>query len=183
MGEEDPQEKGMATNSSILSWTTPWTEDPGELQSMGSKKFGHNWVTSTFTFQGMQESQWCATALILAQETWLLTLQEFESDDLTLVVVVQSLSQGPTLCNTMDFSTPGFPVLHYLPGPTQTHVHWAGDAIQPSHPLLSSPPPTFNLSQHWGLFKWVSSSHQVAKVLEFQHKQQSFQWILRTDLH
>ena len=56
------------------------------------KIFGHNWVTSTFTFQGMKESQWCATALILAQETWLLTFQEFESDDCTLVVVVQSLS-------------------------------------------------------------------------------------------
>ena len=62
VGEDDPLEKGLATNSSILSWTTPWTEDPGELQSMGSQKFGHNWATSTFSFHGMKESQWCATA-------------------------------------------------------------------------------------------------------------------------
>ena len=59
-------------------------------------------------------------------------------------------------------------------------VHWVRDAIQPSHPLSSPSPPTFNLSQHQGLFKWVSSSHQVAKVLEFQLQQQSFQWIFRT---
>ena len=64
---------------------------------------------------------------------------------------------------------------------TQTHVHWVGDAIQPSHPLSSPSPPAFNLSQHQGLFKWVSSSHQVAKVLEFQLQHQSFQWIFRTN--
>ena len=64
----------------------------------------------------------------------------------------------------MDCSTPGFPVHHQLQKFTQTHVHWVSDAIQPFHPLLS-PSPGFNLSQHWGLFKWVSSSHQVAKVL------------------
>ena len=59
---------------------------------------------------------------------------------------------------------------------SQTHVHWVGDAIQPSYPLSSPSPPTFNLSQHQGLFKWVSSSHQVAKVLEFQLQHQTFQW-------
>ena len=64
---------------------------------------------------------------------------------------------------------------------TQTHVHWVGDAIQPSHPLSSLSPTTFNLSQHQGLFKWVSSSHQVVKVLELQLQHQSFQWIFRTD--
>ena len=63
----------------------------------------------------------------------------------------------------------------------KTHVLWVGDAIQPSHPLLSPSPPAFNLSQHQGLFQWVSSSHQVAKVLEFQLQHQSFQWIFRTD--
>ena len=61
-------------------------------------------------------------------------------------------------------------------------VHWVSDAIQSFHPLLSPSPPTFNLSQHQGLFKWVSSSHQVAKVLELQLQHQSFQWTLRTDL-
>ena len=74
----------------------------------------------------------------------------------------------------MDCSTPSFPVLCYLPEFAQTHVHWVGDAIQPSHPLLSLSPPAFNLSQHHGLFQWVSSSCQVAKVLEFPLQHQSF---------
>ena len=77
-------------------------------------------------------------------------------------------SWGPTLCDPMDCSTPGFPVLHSMPALAQTHVHWVSDAIQPSHPLSSTSPPTLNLSQHQGLFKWVSSSHQVAKLLEFK---------------
>ena len=74
----------------------------------------------------------------------------------------------------MDCSTPGFPVHHQLLEPAQTHVHRVGDAIQPSHPLSSPSPPTFNLSQHPGLFQSVSSLHQVAKVLEFQLQHQSF---------
>ena len=86
-----------------------------------------------------------------------------------------------TLCNPMDCSTPGFPVYHQLPELTQTHIHWVGDAIQPSHPLLSPSLPAFNLSQHQGLFQWISSSHQVANVLELQSQHQSFQWIFRTD--
>ena len=87
----------------------------------------------------------------------------------------------PTLCNPMDCSITGFPVHHQLPELAQTHVHWVGNAIQPSHPLSSSSPPAFNLSQHQGLFKWVSSSHQVAKVLELQLQHQSFQRIFMTD--
>jgi len=101
---------------------------------------------------------------------------------LALVSQFSSVTQScPTLCDPTDCSTPGLPVHHQLPEPTQTHVHWVGDAIQPSHPLLSPSPPTFNLSQHQGLFKWVNSSHQVAKVLEFQPQHQSFQGIFRTD--
>ena len=69
---------------------------------------------------------------------------------------------SPTPCNPMNRSAPGLPVYHQLPEFTQTHVHWVGDAIQPSHPLSSPSPPTLNLSQHQGLFQWVSSSHQVA---------------------
>ena len=80
-----------------------------------------------------------------------------------------------TLCSPMDCSTPGLPVHHQLPEFTQTHVHWDSDTIQPSYPLLPSSPPAFNLSQHQGLFRWVSSSHQVAKVLEFQLQHQSFE--------
>ena len=80
------------------------------------------------------------------------------------------------LCNPMNHSTPGLPVHHQLLESTQIHVHWVGDTIQPSQPLLSPSPPAFNLSQYQGLFKWVSSLHQEAKVLEFQLQHQSFQW-------
>ena len=73
----------------------------------------------------------------------------------------------------MNCSTPGFPVHHQLPELTQTHVHRVNDAIWPSHPLSSPSPPAFNLSQHQGLFKWVSSSHQVAIVLELQLQHQA----------
>ena len=87
----------------------------------------------------------------------------------------------PTLWDPMDCSTPGFPGHHQIQESTQTHVHRISDAIQPSHPQSSRSPPTFNLSQHQGLFKWVSFSHQVAEVLEFQLQHQSFQRIFRTD--
>ena len=80
----------------------------------------------------------------------------------------------------MNRSTPGLPVHHQLPEFTQTHVHWVGDAIQPSHPLSSPSPPAPNPSQHQGLFQCVNSSHDVAKVLEFQLQHQSFQWTPRT---
>ena len=86
-----------------------------------------------------------------------------------------------TLCDPMGYSMPGFSVYHQLPELAQTYVHCFGDAIQPSYPLSSPFLPAFNLSQHQGLFKWVSSSHQVAKVWEFQIQHQSFQWIFRTD--
>ena len=84
------------------------------------------------------------------------------------------------LCNPMDCSTPGIRVHDQLLEFTQTHVHWVSDDIQPAYPLLSPSPHAFNLSQPQGLFKWVSSSHQVAKVLEFQ-LHQSLQWTFRTD--
>ena len=98
-----------------------------------------------------------------------------------LTVQFSSVIQScPSLCYPMDCSMPGLPVHHQPPEFTQTQVLWVGDAIQPSY-LLSSSSPTFNLSQHQGLFKWVHSSHQIAKVLEFQLQHQSFQWIFRTD--
>ena len=83
----------------------------------------------------------------------------------SIVAVTQSC---PTLCHPMDCSKPGFPVLHQLLEFAHTHVHRVSDAIQPPHPLSSPSPPAFNLSQHQGLFQWVGSLHQVAKVLEFQ---------------
>ena len=95
------------------------------------------------------------------------------------LVVVHPLS-CVRLCNPLDCSTPEFPVLHHLPELAQTHVHWV-DAIQPSHPLSPPSPPAFNLSKHQSLFQWVGCSYPVAKVLELQLQQPSFQWILRTD--
>ena len=98
-------------------------------------------------------------------------------------VQFSSVAQScPTLCNPMNHSTPGLPVHHQLLKSTQTHVHRVGDAIRPSHPLSSPSPPAPNPSQHQGLFQWVNSSHEVAKVLEFQLQHQSFQWTPRTDL-
>ena len=82
------------------------------------------------------------------------------------------LLSGVWLC-----STPGVPVLHYLPEFAQTHVHWVNDVIQQSHPLSSPSPPVLNLSQHQGLFQWATSLYQMAKVLELQY----FQWIFRVD--
>ena len=97
------------------------------------------------------------------------------------VLIVQLLTRV-WLCNPMDCTMPGLPVHHQLLGLAQTHAHWVGDTIQPSHPLLSPSPRAFNLSQNQGLLQGVSSLHQVAKVLEFQLQHQSFQWIFRTDL-
>ena len=91
-------------------------------------------------------------------------------DQLQFSSVTQSC---PTLCNPMNHSTPGLPVHHQLPVFTQTHVHRVSDAIQPSHPLSSPSPPVPNSSQHQSLFQWVNSSHEMAKVLEFQLQHQS----------
>ena len=154
----------MATHSSILAWRIPRMEEHGRLQSMGWQKVGHDWLS----FTSLPGSP------VLRQQIMGL---------LTSIVPFSSVPQScPTLCDPMNHSAPGLPVHHQLPEFTQTHVHWVGDAIQPSHPLSSPSPPTFNLSQHQCLFKWVCSSHQVARVLEFQIQHQSFQWTPRTAL-
>ena len=87
-----------------------------------------------------------------------------------------------TLCDPMDCSMKGFLVPHYLPELVQIHVLCIGDAIQPSHPVMSSSPSALNLSQHQGLFQWIICSYQMMKVLEVQFQHQSFQWIFRVDL-
>ena len=111
------------------------------------------------------------------------TLKDVGKDWRHWLVQFSSIAQlCPTFCNPMDCSTPGLPVHHQFPEFIQTHVHWVSDVIQLSHPLLSTSPYAFNLSQHQGLFhEWVSPSHQGAKVLELQLQHQSFQWIFRTD--
>ena len=102
---------------------------------------------------------------------------EFSWDQFSSVI-----QSSLTSCDPMNRSMPGLPVHHQLPESTQAHVHWVGDAIQPSHPLSSPYPPAPNPSQYQGLFQWVNSSHEVAKVLEFQLQHQSFQWTPGTDL-
>ena len=98
-------------------------------------------------------------------------------------VQFSSVAQScPTLCDPMNHSTPGLHIHHRPREFTQTHVHRVGDAIQPSHPLLSPSPPALNPSQHQSLFQWVNSSHEVDKVLEFQLQKQSYQWTPRTGL-
>ena len=120
---------------------------------------------------------WRAAVYGVAQSrTRLKQLSSGSSSNRHYSVQFSSVSQSClTLCNHMDCSTPGFPVHHQLPEFAQTYVHQVSDAIQPSHPLLSTSPPAFSLSKHQGLFQWVSSSHLVAKLMEFQLQHQSFQ--------
>ena len=101
----------------------------------------------------------------------------------SMLIQFSSVAQScPTLCDPMNRSTPGLPVRHQLPEFTQIHVHRVSDAIQPSHPPSSPSPLAFNLSQHQGPYKGLSSLHQLAKVLELQLQHQSFQRTPRTDL-
>ena len=99
-----------------------------------------------------------------------LNLDWWSISNMIIYIKFSSVAQWcPILCDSMNCSTPGLPVHHQLPEFTQTHVHWDGDAIQPSHPLSSTSPPAHNPSQHQSLFQWINSSHEVAnKVLEFK---------------
>ena len=142
----------MAPHSSTLAWKIPWMKESGRLQSTGLLKVRLDWVTSLSLFTFMHSVQFSSVTQLCL-----------------------------TLCYPMNCSTPGLPVHHQLPESTRIHVHRVYDAIQRSLPLSSPSPPAPNPSQHQGLFQWVSSSHQAAKVLEFQHQHQSFQWTLRTD--
>ena len=152
----------------IQDWLLLGLAGWNSLQSKGLSRVFSNTTVQKHQFFGTQLSLWSNSH----NHTWLLEKPPVSS-------VAWSC---PTLCNTTNCCTPGLPVHHQLPEFTQTHVHWVGDAIQPSHPLLSPSPPALNLYQHQGLFKWVSSSHQVGKVLELQLQHQSFQWTPRTDL-
>ena len=104
-----------------------------------------------------------------------------KSQNFVCVYVQFSHSVNPDSLRHNDCSMPGYLVHHQLPELAQTHIHRVSDAIQPSHPLSSPSLPAFRLSHHQGLFQWGTSSHQVAKGLEFQLQHQSFQWVFRTD--
>ena len=98
---------------------------------------------------------------------------------LKLFIVVVAAKSCWTLCDPINYSMPGFPVLHYLLEFAHICVHWVSDTIQPSHPLLSPFPPSLNPSQHTGLFQWVGSMDQLAKILGLQLQHRFFQWIFR----
>ena len=141
-GWEEPLEEEMATHSSILAWRIM---DRGAWQA--------------------------AVHRITKSQTWLKWLSKKASNRHITVCSVQfsSVAQScPTLCDPMNCSMPGLAVHHQHPEFTQTHIHWDSEAIQPSPPLSSPTPPAPNPSWHQSLFQWVNSSHEVAKVLEFQ---------------
>ena len=120
--------------------------------------------------------------ILVTTMTWWLQSWRKNLRHRTLSDQIRSVAQlCPTLRNPMNGSTPGLPIHHQLLEFIETHVHQVSDAIQPSHPLSPLSPPAFNLFQHQGLFQWVSSSHQMAKILELQLQHQSFRWIFRVD--
>jgi len=118
----------------------------------------HTYISDSFPYSLLQNIEYSSLSLIVGP--YLLSILYISSVQFSCSVVSDSLWPH-------DHSTPGLPVHHQLPEFTQTHVHWAGDAIQPSHPLSSPSLPAPNPSQHQTLFQWVNSSHEVAKVLEF----------------
>jgi len=157
----------MATHSSVLAWRIPGTGKPGGLSSMGSHRVGHDWsdlaaVAAAYILLfilNFGSEIHITKKIILCKQNWqIFSYYNFSS-------VTQSC---PTLCDPMNHSTPGLPIYYQLLEFTQIHVHRVSDAIQPSHPLSSLSPPAPNPFQHQSLFQWVNSSHEVAKVLEFQ---------------
>ena len=159
---------------------SPQTRDGthvSKILKISSDQFCYSWIGKK-KFANAEYMFLCLHGLLQQRVVCVLFLTPVDvGKDCCCFPVVQSC---PTLCDPMDCSTPVFPILHYLPEFAQTHVHWIDDAIQPSHPLLS-PSPAFSVAQHQGLFQWVGSWHQVAKVLELQLQHQSFQWIFRAD--
>ena len=151
-GLNDPDNHdGVITHMSQTSWSV---KSSGSEETLLQTKLGEVW-NSSWTVSNPK--RWCCESVALNMPA---NLEKVQFSSVTQLC--------PTLCDPMDCSTPGLPVYHQLPEFTQTHAHRVGDAIQPSPPLSSPSLPAFNLSQHQGLFKWVSSSHEVAKVLEFQ---------------
>ena len=149
-------------------------------------KYGHSsvscpWQTLLIKHRTQRESEFSSESFSIHYSrqppllNWVLGKSQLACEHSYLCC---SVTKCPTLCDPTDCSTPGFPVLYYLPEFAQTHVRWVSDAIQLSHPLLA--PPALSLSQHLSqaFFQWDSSSHQMAKVWKLQH--QSFQWIFRT---
>ena len=132
------------------------------------------WVAISFSRGSSQPRDQTLVSCIAGRFFTIWAIREANQNDCYCSVV----KLCPTLCDPHGLQHARLPVLHYLPKFAQTHVHWVGDAFQPSHPLPSSSL-AFNLAQHQGLFQWVGSSHQVTKISELQIHHQSFQWIVR----
>ena len=163
----------MATYFIILAWIIPWTEESCGLLSMGQKEldrtewlsYTHNRHTALFKIKVHSIMIWLWWPQMMTTEKF----KEHASSHIdTKFRSVQFSRSVVSDCDPMNCSTLGLPVHHQLLEFTQTLVHRVGDAIQPSHLLSSLSPPACNPSQHQSLFQWVNTSHQVAKVLEFQ---------------
>ena len=156
--------------------------DPMNCSPPGSSVHGISkarileWVAIPFSRGSFWHRDWTQVSCIAGRFFTNWANREAQS-----VLLLFSHSVVSDSCDPMDCSTPGFPVLLCLLGIAQTHAYWIYDAIQPFHPLLPPSPPALSLSQHQGLFQWVGSSHQVAKLLELLFQYQSFQWIFRVD--
>ena len=192
----------MAPHSSTLAWKIPWTEEAGRLQSMWLRKVRHDWATSLslFTFMPWRR-KWQPTPVFLPGEsqgrgsrTQLKRLSSSSSmdsvrfiwEELEMMIRVPGVAVVQLLSRVQLFVTPWTAAHQALLSLTiswscPVYDHWVGDVIQPSPSLLTLSPFAFNLFQHQSLFQWVSSSHQVAKLLELQLQQQSFHRIFRID--
>ena len=162
------------SNRQIWPWSTKWS-----MSRLTEFCQENALVIPNTLFQQHKRRLYTWTRWSTLKSDWLYSLQSKMEKLYKFSSVTHS---SPTLCNPMNRSTPGLPVHHQLPEFTQTHVHQVTDAIQPSHLLSSPSPPAPSPSKHQSLFQLVNSSHEVAKVLEFQPQHQSFQWTPRTDL-
>ena len=152
----------MAPHSSTFAWKIPWTEEPGRLQSMGSLESD---TTELLRFHFSLSCIGEGNGNLL-QCSCLENPRDGKPGWLPSMGSHRVRHNWSDAAAAADCSTPGFPVLYYLPKFASTHLHWVGDAIQPSHPLLPPSPPALNPSQHQGLFQRIGSMQQVVKVLQ-----------------
>ena len=172
LGKIEGRRKGGWQRTRWLDVITKFEQAPGDGEGQESPACCSPWGQKESdmtepTNNNIYSSQFCQQPKCPLTEEWIKKMWYLFT--MKYSVQFSSVAQScPTLCYPMDRSTPGLPVHHHLPEFTQTHVHQVSDAIQPSHPLSSSSPPSPNPSQHQSLFQWVNSSHEVAKALEFQ---------------